>query len=471
MIKKSLLFTSIVSFFLIYQGAFAWGAYDPSPTYYTTTYGYDLPSVYDGYTLRNDNRMSGSSLYGYGNYGSVCNATIERNLSLGKKGEDVATVQDYLFDQDFLQSQPNGYFGYGTQNAIKLFQSRYGVRATGSVGPETRSLLNNLICGGDTGSTNVTNYNTYGSGGSTISSVTEIPRTIASTVNTNNYNGTNFTPTVTNNSNTRYVNPNSVVVNSTNYNTKYNNNSGNNGINYPVTVNRAPTMTILIPLNKSFYKEGDIIPANWVTSNMNVTHFTLMLTNTSTGLEKRIAALPSSVKEYSVTLTKDILDGVCAGTTACTGLNSNTYRFYVIAHYKMPEGELSIKAYADQITVTRPQTAAQVILTPSKNPVTVGDTLKLFAYVPNIPIFTQYQNLYWKIRANCAPGVTLVINGQSCGSDIYVYQPNINISPDISLEIKGNLWGPTEVVLDATALSYYGGQELGRSQTKILVNK
>jgi hypothetical protein len=64
-----------------------------------------------------------------------------------------------------------------------------------------------------------------------------------------------------------------------------------------------------------------------------------------------------------------------------------------------------------------------------------------------------------------------MINGQSCGSDIYVYQANINTSPDISLEIKGNLWGPTEVILDATALSYYGGQELGRAQTKILVNK
>ena len=462
MTKKSLLFTGFASFFLIYQGAFAWGAYNPSPTYYT--YGGDLPSIYDGYTLTNDNRMSGSGLYGYGSYHNVCNATVARNLSLGKSGEDVATVQDYLFDQDFLQSQPNGYFGYGTQNAVKLFQSRYGVRATGTVGPETRNLINNLICGGDNRAPSVSNYNNYNNTRATVSSVTEIPRTIASTVNTNNYNASNFSGFATNNTtNASYVNPNSVIVNPSNYN------YGGNVIT--VNVNRAPTVTIVVPLNKSFYKEGDIIPATWVTSNMRANRFTLMLTNTSTGLEKRIAALPGDMRKYDVTLTKEILDGVCAGTTACTGLNSNSYRMYVIAHYQTEEGELAIRAYADQMTISRPQTVAQIALTPSKNPVTVGDTIKLFAYVPNSPVFTQYQNLYWKIRASCAPGVTLMINGQSCGSDIYVYQANINTSPDISLEIKGNLWGPTEVTLDATALSYYGGQELGRAQTKILVNK
>jgi peptidoglycan hydrolase-like protein with peptidoglycan-binding domain len=462
MTKKSLLFTGFASFFLIYQGAFAWGAYDPSPTYYT--YGGDLPSIYDGYTLTNDNRMSGSGLYGYGSYDNVCNATVARNLSLGKSGEDVATVQDYLFDQDFLQAQPNGYYGYATQNAVKLFQSRYGIRATGTVGPETRNLINNLICGGDTGVSNSNWNNTREDRRmATVSRVTEIPRTVTDNTNWNSNVNTNFTPNYNNN----FVptsNVNSVVVNPS-----FNNNNQGNVI--PVNVNRAPTVTIVIPLNKSFYKEGDVIPATWVTSNMRANRFTLMLTNTSTGLEKRIAALPGDMRKYDVTLTKEILDGVCAGTTACTGLNSNSYRMYVIAHYQTEEGELAIRAYADQVTISRPQIVAQIALTPSKNPVTVGDTIKLFAYVPNSPVFTQYQNLYWKIRANCAPGVTLMINGQSCGSDIYVYQANINTSPDISLEIKGNLWGPTEVTLDATALSYYGGQELGRAQTKILVNK
>lgn len=466
MTKKSLFLTSVSVFFLMSKGVFAWGAYDAAPTYYT--YGTDLPSIYDGYTLKNDNRMDGNGLYSYGSYGSSCDSTVNRTLSLGSTGEDVATVQDYLFDQDFLQSQPNAYFGYGTKTAVKLFQSRYGIKPTGTVGFQTRTLLNNLICGGDTGVTNTSNYARSGNSlSASISQVTEIPRTTANsapTYNTNYQYSTQPTPVAPVTTNVNYSNNNSYVSPNNNY--SYN----QSGV-APIIVNRAPTVTIVVPINKSFYKEGDTIPATWVTSNMQANRYSLVLTNTSTGLEKQVAALPGSLKQYNVVLTKELLDAVCAGTTACTGINSNTYRLYVKAYYQTQDGELAINAYADQMTITRPQAAAQVVLTPSKNPVTAGDTIKLYAYTPNTALFNQYSNLYWKIRANCPPAVTIQINGQSCGTDVYVYQANTSVSPEISVQISGNLWGPAEITFDASALSYYGGQVLGSTQTKILVNK
>ncbi len=466
MTKKSLFLTSVSAFFLINKGVFAWGAYDAAPTYYT--YGTDLPSIYNGYTLQNDNRMDGNGLYGYGAYGSSCDSTINRTLSLGSTGEDVATVQDYLFDQDFLQSQPNAYFGYGTKTAVKLFQSRYGINPTGTVGLQTRTLLNNLICGGDTGVTNNSNYaRSASSRSASISQVTEIPRTTANTAPSYNNNYQYGAQPVT----TAPVNTNTNYTNYTNTNSYVAPNYNQSGV-IPVTVNRAPTVTIVVPLNKSIYKEGDTIPATWVTSNMQANRFSLVLVNNSTGLEKQIAALPGSLKQYNVVLTKEILDAVCAGSTVCsTGINSSNYRLYVNAFYQTQEGELAIRAYADQVTITRPQVAAQLVLTPSKNPVVAGDTIKLYAYTPNTALFNQYQNLYWKIRANCPPSITLQINGQSCGTDVYVYQANITTSPDISVQISGNLWGPAEVTFDASALSYYGGQVLGSTQTKILVNK
>lgn len=452
MTKKSLFLLSVSTFFLINQGAFAWGSFDTTGTTYYT-YNNDLPSIYDGYTLRSDNRMVDGHLASYSNYQNTCEETVNRNLSLGSSGEDVATVQDYLYDQDFLHAQPNGYFGYATKNAVKLFQSRYGIASTGTVGPKTMSLLNNLICS-----------NGSSVSASTVSRVTEIAPT-------QTYQNQNAYPvsTISNVSNGNIVpvytpNQNSVIYNGNTYN-------NNNQMINPVIVNRAPTMTIVIPLNKSVYNEGDTIPANWVVSNMNPNRFAVILTNTSTGLEKRIAALPGDMRSYNVTLTKEILDGVCAGSTACSGINSKSYRLYIIGYYQTGEGEAALKAYADEMTVNRPLAVGQVILTPSKNPVSAGETINLQGYIPNSPVFNQYTNLYWKVRADCQPGVTLTINGISCGGDVYVYQANKNISPEITVQVGGNMWGPTEVTFSATVLSYYGGQELGRATTKILVNK
>lgn len=440
MTKKSLIITAVSSFFLINQAVFAssWDA----PVQYTT--GWDLPSVYDGYTLKNDNRMYFNSLADYGAPANSCDATITRTLTLGSHGDDVATLQDYLHNSGYLAVQSNGYYGKATSNAVKLFQSRYGIKVTGTVGPISQDILNNLICGNEVSPVSV-NYQNTGVTyvPNTVSSVTQIPSTPVSETLSYVQGGQVITVPVS---------------------------QARRTSDYTVTISKLPSVTIVIPLNRSAYNEGDTVPVTWVASNLNATHYTVMLANTQSGLEKRVASLSGDTKTYNVTLTKELLDSVCGGTM-CSG-TTNGYRMYVIAYYQTLDGELSIKAYADQISIARPLSATvNVSLTPSKNPVSVGEQIKLFAYIPNQAIFSQYQNLYWKIRPICAPGVTLTVNGLACGNDIYVYQSNINTSPDITVTINGNMWGPTEVTFDATVLSYYGGQELGRTQTKVLVNK
>lgn len=440
MTKKSLIITAISGFFLINQAVFAssWDA----PVQYTT--GWDLPSVYDGYTLKNDSRMYFNSLADYGVPANSCDATITRTLMIGSHGDDVATLQDYLHDSGYLAAQSNGYYGKATSNAVKLFQSRYGIKVTGSVGPISRDTLNNLICGNDVAPVSASQVTYVPSNiSSNVSSVVQIPSTSVNESVSYLQNGQVITIPVSQAKRTS---------------------------DYTVSISKLPSVTIVIPLNKSSYNEGDTVPVTWVASNLNATHYTVMLANTQSGLEKRVASLSGDTKTYNVTLTKELLDSVCGGTM-CAG-TTNGYRMYVIAYYQTLDGELSIKAYADQISVTRPLSqVVSVSLTPSKNPVSVGEQIKLFTYIPSQPIFSQYQNLYWKITPVCPPGVSLTVNGLACGNDIYVYQSNINTMPDITVTINGNVWGPTEVTFNASVLSYYGGQELGRTQTKVLVNK
>jgi hypothetical protein len=45
----------------------------------------------------------------------------------------------------YPEGQITGYFGELTEKAVKRFQSKYGIRVTGEVGPQTRAKLNELF--------------------------------------------------------------------------------------------------------------------------------------------------------------------------------------------------------------------------------------------------------------------------------------------------------------------------------------
>lgn len=65
-----------------------------------------------------------------------------QNLQLGSTGNDVTQLQTVLIANGYLNSAATDYFGALTQVALKLYQAKYGISQTGTVGPLTRAQLN-----------------------------------------------------------------------------------------------------------------------------------------------------------------------------------------------------------------------------------------------------------------------------------------------------------------------------------------
>ncbi len=65
------------------------------------------------------------------------------SLSYGATGADINALQQVLIDAGYLKiAAPTGWFGPMTQAAVKLYQQRHGIPATGFVGPLTLAALN-----------------------------------------------------------------------------------------------------------------------------------------------------------------------------------------------------------------------------------------------------------------------------------------------------------------------------------------
>ena len=58
----------------------------------------------------------------------------------------VSTLQDFLQSQNYLNSEPTGYFGLLTLKAVKDFQKANGISPTGYVGPITKAKIRVLTC-------------------------------------------------------------------------------------------------------------------------------------------------------------------------------------------------------------------------------------------------------------------------------------------------------------------------------------
>ncbi len=105
--------------------------------------------------ITNTNQISSSNT-------SVSNQiNTNQILSVGSSGKDVEALQNFLYNEGYLTATPNGYFGKGTEKAVKIFQSKYAdellipngfKNPTGMVGESTRSKINELL--------NTTNINT-----------------------------------------------------------------------------------------------------------------------------------------------------------------------------------------------------------------------------------------------------------------------------------------------------------------------
>ncbi len=90
-------------------------------------------------------------------------ATLTHNLVLGSRdamtGGDVSTLQIYLLQANYLDSDPTGFFGKLTKKAVQDFQKANSISPIGNVGPITRAKIKSLSCG-DTTTSTVSNTST-----------------------------------------------------------------------------------------------------------------------------------------------------------------------------------------------------------------------------------------------------------------------------------------------------------------------
>jgi len=73
--------------------------------------------------------------------------SINRNLRYRDRVAEVFTLQDFLQSQGYLNSEPTGFFGILTRQAVMDFQNANGITpASGYVGPITRAKIKSLTC-------------------------------------------------------------------------------------------------------------------------------------------------------------------------------------------------------------------------------------------------------------------------------------------------------------------------------------
>ncbi|MEW6274168.1 MAG: glycosyl hydrolase family 18 protein [Bacillota bacterium] len=68
-----------------------------------------------------------------------------RLLAQGDYGTDVRTLQEQLQQLGYFRASPTGYFGPLTALAVTNLQKDYGLAIDGIAGPQTRSVINNLL--------------------------------------------------------------------------------------------------------------------------------------------------------------------------------------------------------------------------------------------------------------------------------------------------------------------------------------
>lgn len=75
---------------------------------------------------------------------AVSFASFNYNLQYGMSGPTVSQLQNVLYSDGCLTTQPTGYFGLLTLKAVECYQTNNGISSTGYVGALTRRLLNSI---------------------------------------------------------------------------------------------------------------------------------------------------------------------------------------------------------------------------------------------------------------------------------------------------------------------------------------
>ena len=76
---------------------------------------------------------------------SLALASFDVSLKIGSRGQAVMEMQDLLQEDGCLTTQPTGYFGFATLRAVKCFQTKYKLPASGYWGPQSRAQANKVL--------------------------------------------------------------------------------------------------------------------------------------------------------------------------------------------------------------------------------------------------------------------------------------------------------------------------------------
>jgi peptidoglycan hydrolase-like protein with peptidoglycan-binding domain len=103
------------------------------------TYGEDTEAAVKRFQERNG--LIGDGYLGPQTIELLMSSDAQANaLMMGMKGSDVQNVQQRLKELNYLKTV-DGYFGSGTENAVRAFQERNGLSVDGKVGKNTMSVL------------------------------------------------------------------------------------------------------------------------------------------------------------------------------------------------------------------------------------------------------------------------------------------------------------------------------------------
>ena len=74
-------------------------------------------------------------------------ALKDTTLTIGSEGEAVRSVQQALIDLNYLSGKADGVYGDKTEEAVRRFQSAYGLTVDGLAGTQTQNKLFNVVAG------------------------------------------------------------------------------------------------------------------------------------------------------------------------------------------------------------------------------------------------------------------------------------------------------------------------------------
>lgn len=404
-----------------------------------------------------------------------CDVQITRELRRGSEGVEVSVLQDFLNRAGLLSATPNGYFGPATTAAVRAFQSRNGIPATGTVGPMTRNAINERMCDTDIWADSFSNIYTdaysYSTGVTYVDPYDPFVQVITPAPSAPVIYATPQTPVsspVTNVSTPVTIPVAPATSNIASTNIVY---SPSVGYTYGITP-ASGMLTVSSPTANTTYREGDTVYVRWTTSNLNATAYTILLENSSVGQSKAVTTV--SGNSASFVLTKELLDAVCTGScyTNYSGYQG-TFRVVVTTPVRDIAGNVTtLRAAVSPIIINRPYANfGTVSITASKTPVNNSELFKLYVNIPtgaswNSTLYGQYS---FKIRATCPSGVTTSIAGVQCGQDFTISFAPTYFQSEIPVVVGNSTWYRQSVTFTLTVTNM-AGQTLGTSETTVQVN-